>query len=162
MSGVALLGSGSATNKVRIFVSYDRAHDADLLDLLIEQASGAMSGFEISGRSVTQCATDLWDEGLRRKIQEADQVIVICGQHTDHANRVGTELRIAQEEERPYTLLWGRREPMCTKPTTARPADTMYSWTPEILQTQITSRRRLAESDQRVAESGHETAPSRG
>jgi hypothetical protein len=162
MPGSAFLSMGAGTERVRIFVSYDREHDADLLDQLDEQASRATSGFEISGRSATRCPTDHWDEALRCKIREADQVIVICGQHTDHSNRVGAELRIAQEEERPYTLLWGRREPMCTKPTTARPADTMYSWTPEILQTQISTRRRLAEPDPRVAEPGHATAPPRG
>jgi hypothetical protein len=51
---------------------------------------------------------------------------------------------MAQEEDRPYVLLWGRREPMCKKPTTARPADSMYSWTPEILRDQILMHRRLS------------------
>ena len=161
MPGSAFLSLGADTNRVRIFVSYDREHDADLLDRLDEQASGATSGFEISGRSATRCPTDHWDEALRCKIREADQVIVICGQHTDRSGRVGTELRITQEEERPYLLLWGRREPMCTKPTTARPADSMYSWTPEILQAQISNRRRLAEPDPRVAKAGHATIPLR-
>jgi hypothetical protein len=120
MPGSAFLSLGSGTKKVRIFVSYDREHDADLLDRLVGQASRATSGFESSGRSATRCATDNWDEALRGKIREADQVIVICGQHTDRSGRGGAELRITQGEERPYLLLWGRREPMCTKPTTAR------------------------------------------
>lgn len=33
---------------------------------------------------------------------------------------------------------------MCKKPSTAKPSDTMYSWTPEILQNQIFMHRRLA------------------
>ena len=78
------------------------------------------------------------------KIREADQVIVICGEHTELSGRVAAELRVAQEEDRPYVLLWGRREPMCKKPWTAKPSDTMYSWTPEILQNQIFMQRRLA------------------
>lgn len=140
----AFLGLGSSRTKVRIFVSYDSDHDEDLLDRLVEQASQATSGFEISGRSTTRCPTDHWDESLRRSIQEADQVVVICGEHTELSGRMGAELRIAQEEDRPYVLLWGRREPMCTKPATARPGDSMYSWTTEILLSQLLMHRRLS------------------
>ena len=129
--------SGVGSEQVRVFVSYDREHDGDLHDLLVEQASKSTSGFEISARSRARAPTDLGDEGLRREIREADEVIIICGEHTDRSERVGTELRIAREEERPYFLLWGRRELMCTKPTTARSADAMYSWTWEILQSQL-------------------------
>jgi len=154
MSEPAFLDLGSATSKVRIFVSYDLEHDEDLMELLARHASGASSGFEISGRSTARCPTDLWDERLRLVIREADQVIVICGERTDRSGRVGTELRIAQEEERPYLLLWGRREPMCTRPATAKPLDSMYSWTPEIVQHQILTLRRLAESKERGAEQG--------
>ena len=146
------LGIGSAAEKIRVFVSYDREHDGDLHDLLLDQASKATSGFEISARSKGRAPTDLEDEGLRREIREADEVIIICGEHTDCSMRVGAELRIAQEEKRPYFLLWGRRELMCTKPTTAKPADGMYSWTWEILQTQILTIRRAARSNERLAE----------
>jgi len=146
------LGIGSAAEKIRIFVSYDREHDGDLHDLLLDQASKATSGFEISARSRGRAPTDLEDEGLRREIREADEVIIICGEHTDCSMRVGAELRIAQEEKRPYFLLWGRRELMCTKPTTAKPADGMYSWTWDILQNQILTIRRAARSNERLAE----------
>ena len=134
------LGVGS--EQIRVFVSYDREHDGDLHDRLVEQASKSTKGFEISARSRARAPTDLLDEGLRRDIREADEVIIICGEHTDCSERVGTELRIAREEERPYFLLWGRRELMCTKPRTAKPADAMYSWTWEILQSQILTIRR--------------------
>lgn len=155
MYGSAESGLESGTNKVRIFASYDREHDEDLLDRLVEQASRATSAFEISGRSTTRGRRDYWDDRLRSSIQEVDQVIVICGEHTDASSRVGAELRIAQEEERPYVLLWGRRDPMCTKPATARPADSMYSWTPEILQSQILIHRRLS-----APSNGRDSAPA--
>jgi hypothetical protein len=144
MPGSAFLSLGSGTRRVRIFVSYDREHDADLLERLVEQASTSTSGFEISGQSASRCPTDHWDDALRCKIRDADQVIVICGELTDASGRVGAELRMAQEEDRPYVLLWGRREPMCKKPATARPSDSMYSWTAEILQNQILMHRRLS------------------
>jgi hypothetical protein len=135
------LGVGS--EQIRVFVSYDRDHDGDLHDRLVEETSKT-SGFEISARSGPRPPMDFWDEGLRREIREADEVIIICGEHTDRSERVGTELRIAREEERPYLLLWGRRELMCTKPKTAKPADAMYSWTWEILEDQLLTIRRGA------------------
>lgn len=144
MSGFAFLHLGSCASKVRIFVSYDREHDEDLLDRLVEQASKATSGFEISGQSTPRSPTDHWDTRLRHSIQEADQLIVICGEHTEISGRMGAELRIAQEEDRAYVLLWGRRETMCKRPATARPADSMYSWTAEILESQINFHRRLS------------------
>ena len=143
---------GVGSEQIRVFVSYDREHDGDLHDRLVEQASKSTTGFEISARSRARAPTDFWDEGLRREIREAEEVIIICGEHTDSSERVGTELRIAREEKRPYFLLWGRRELMCTKPTTAKPADGMYSWTREILQIQLLTLRRAAWSNECLAE----------
>lgn len=144
--------SSQAGKKKRVFLSYDIEHDGDLHDRLVEQASRASSGFEISARSAAQPPTNHWDEELRRMIREADEVIAICGEHTNDSSRMGTELLIAQEESRPYLLLWGRRETMCTKPSTAKPADTMFSWTWEILQSQMVILRRAAESSERAAQ----------
>ena len=143
--------AGVGSEQVRVFVSYDREHDGDLHDLLVEQASKSTSGFEISARSRARAPTDLWDEALRREIREADEVIIICGEYTDCSERVGTELRIAREEERPYFLLWGRRELMCTKPATAKPAEGMFSWTWEILHSQILTIHHAAQSNERWA-----------
>ncbi len=142
---------GVGSEPIRVFVSYDREHDVDLHDRLVEQASKSPTGFEISARSRARAPADFWDEGLRRDIREADEVIIICGEHTDRSERVGTELRIAREEERPYFLLWGRRELMCTRPKTAKPADAMYSWTWEILQNQILTIHRGAPSEESLA-----------
>ena len=129
---------------VRIFMSFDLDHDEDLHDLLLEQSLSRASGFEISARSEARTMTDLWEEKLRRRICEADEVIVICGEHTESSPRVSAELRIAQEEQKPYFLLWGRRESMCTKPVGAKRDEGMYSWTWEILQDQIVTTLRNA------------------
>ena len=130
---------------VRIFISFDLDHDGDLHDRLLEQSSRAASGFEISARSEARTMTDLWEEKLRRRICEADEVIVICGEHTAATMRVSAELRIAQEEQKPYFLLWARRESMCTKPLGAKRDEGMYSWTWEILQNQIVTTLRNAQ-----------------
>jgi hypothetical protein len=57
---------------------------------------------------------------------------------------VAAELRIAQEEGKPYLLLWGRRELMCTKPSGSKPSDAMYSWTRDILEGQMSATLRTA------------------
>jgi hypothetical protein len=123
--------------KINVFVSFDLDHDGDLCDLLLEQSGISIFGFEVSGRSKARSVDDLPGEGVRRQIREADEVIVICGEHTEDSMRVSAELRIAQEEQTPYFLLWGRRERMCTKPVSAKRIEGMYSWTSEILQSQI-------------------------
>ena len=110
--------------RIRIFVSFDRDHDGDLEDRLVEESQKAGSGFEISGHS-----DSAGDDRARRRIGEADEVIVICGEHTEQSIQVSAEIRAAQEQEKPYFLLWGRREFMCTKPLGARAGDHMYSWT---------------------------------
>ena len=128
---------GRSMPNVRIFMSFDLDNDQDLPDLLLEQSLRQCSGFEISARSEATTMTDGWDETVRRQISEADEVIVICGEHTASSVRVSAELRVAQEEQKPYFLLWGRREEMCTRPVGSKRDDTMYSWTWEILQDQI-------------------------
>jgi hypothetical protein len=133
--------------KVRIFTSFDLENDRDLHDRLVEQSSRLNAGFEISACSEPRTLADPWDESVRGRIRDADEVIVICGKHTEDSLRVGVELRIAQEEEKPYFLLWGRRESMCTRPSGAKPADAMYSWTWEILRSQIVATNRRVQSE---------------
>ncbi|HXK23259.1 MAG TPA: hypothetical protein VMS55_11350 [Myxococcota bacterium] len=148
MSSPELATIGS--DRIRVFVSYDRDTDADLFDLLAEKASKPSCRFEITARSSGRSAES--DGALRRAIREADQVIVICGEHAEDSLTMATELRVAQDEERPYVLLWGRRERMCTKPLTARSADAIYSWTWEILEQQLLIVLRAAWSHEQLAE----------
>ncbi len=42
---------------------------------------------------------------------------------------MANEVTIAQEEEKPYFLLKGRKDKTCTKPTTAKQTDKIYDWT---------------------------------
>jgi len=69
-------------SRINIFVSFDLDHDGDLCDLLFEQSGIQSLGFEVSGRSKAQSTDDLPGEAMRRRIREADEVIVICGEHT--------------------------------------------------------------------------------
>jgi hypothetical protein len=73
--------------------------------------------------------TGNWKEKVRTRIRSVDQVIVICGEYTDTASGVSVELTIAQEEKKPYFLLWGRSEKTCKKPKSAKDSDKIYKWT---------------------------------
>ncbi len=132
---------------IQVFVSFDIDRDGELCELLLAQSRTPNSGFGVSGRSERLSAADVWGEKARHQIRAADQVIVICGEHTEASPQVTTELRIAQEERTPYILLWGRREIMCTKPIGAKAADGMYSWTRQILQDQLAVALRNARAD---------------
>jgi hypothetical protein len=122
---------------VRIFMSFDLDHDRDLHDLLLAQ-SRSRGAFAIAERSEGGAITEYWVERVRGRIAASDEVVVICGEHTDQSARVSTELKIAQEEHKPYVLLWGRRDSMCKKPKSARNDDGMYSWAPGVLEHQLT------------------------
>lgn len=113
----------------KIFISFDYDNDFDLKTLLVGQAQNPDTPFEISDGSVKERLTGDWKEKVRIRIKRVDQVIVICGEHTDTATGVNAEVQITQEENRPYFLLYGRSGKTCKKPKNATPSDTMYKWT---------------------------------
>src|SRR5262245_27952779 len=77
--------------------------------------------------------TERWHQGVRRRIRAADHVIVICGENAATSNRMNAELRIAHEERKPYLLLWGRRERMCSMPIEVKRTGCMYHWSRDTL-----------------------------
>jgi hypothetical protein len=88
---------------------------------------------------------EAWSERVRGCIAESDEVVVICGEHTDDSLQVSAELAIAQQQKKPYVLLWGRRNSMCKKPHGARSDEGMYMWTPGSLEHQLAHGMRLRE-----------------
>ena len=115
--------------KMRTFISFDYDHDSDLKNLLVGQAENDDSPFSITDMSIKETITKKWKDNARRRIKGCDVVIVICGEHTNTASGVSTELEIAQEEEIPYFLLYGRTTKKCIKPKGAKSTDKIYRWT---------------------------------
>lgn len=115
--------------KTRILTSFDYDHDDDLRTLLVGQSKNPDSPFEMADWSVKEALSGDWKAKVRTRIRSVDQVIVICGTHTDTATGVNVEIKIAQEEAKPYFLLWGRANGTCKKPTAALTTDKMYKWT---------------------------------
>jgi len=113
----------------RAFISFDFDHDEDLRNLLAGQAKHPDSPFEIKDRSIKDPLTGDWKAKVRRRMDNVDVVIVICGEYTHTAPGVAVELTIARGAEKPYFLLWGRSDKNCIKPTTALQSDKVYKWT---------------------------------
>lgn len=119
--------------KKRVFISFDFDHDSDLKTMLVGQAKNTDTPFELADWSVKEPMTGDWKEKARTRIKSTDLMVVICGEHTDTATGVSAELSIAQEEKKPYFLLWGRADKACKKPKAAKDSDKIYKWTWEIL-----------------------------
>lgn len=113
----------------RAFISFDFDHDEDLRNLLAGQARHPDSPFEIKDRSLKEPLTGDWKDKVRRRMDNIDVVIVLCGQSTHNAAGVAAELSIAREKRKPYFLLKGRNDKQCTKPTSALATDKIYDWT---------------------------------
>jgi hypothetical protein len=83
----------------------------------------------IADFSIKEAIPKDWKAKARTRIKGVEVVIVICGQHTDTAVGVSAEVKIAQEENVDYFLLWGRSGKTCKKPKAAKSSDKIYKWT---------------------------------
>lgn len=115
--------------KKRTFISFDYDNDSDLKTLLVGQARNADSPFEITDMSIKAPIDINWKAKARTRIKGCDVVVIICGKNTNTASGVSAELKIAQEENVPYFLLYGRSNETCVKPVAAKVTDKMYKWT---------------------------------
>lgn len=127
----------------QIYVAFDVDHDQESCEE-IQASSGRQGVFEVCGRTKAGAMTDDWIARTRGAIEKSDQVVVICSEFTDGCAPVAVELEMAREQERPFILLWSRREIMCTKPQGALATDTMFSWTPDILHQQLLANQRAS------------------
>lgn len=115
--------------RTKVFVSFDFDNDQDLKTLFCGQADHDDTPFSISDISIKEEVENNWESIARQRIRRADQVVVICGEYTHTANGVAKEVRIAQEEGKPYFLIRGRPKVLCSAPKGVKQTDKMYSWT---------------------------------
>jgi hypothetical protein len=114
----------------RAFCAFDYDHDSALRVLLFGQSKHPDTNFEMHNWSVKEPFPErVWKQRVREKIAACDLMVVICGEHTDTATGVVVELRIAQEEQKPYFLLKGYADKLCTRPPSAKFTDKLYNWT---------------------------------
>jgi len=115
--------------KKRVFISFDVDHDEGTKIMLAGQAKLADSPFDFIDASIREPLTGDWKEKVRRRMDNIDVVIVLCGEYTHTANGVAAEVTIAQEKKTPYFLLAAYSDKTCTKPTSASVGDKLYRWT---------------------------------
>jgi hypothetical protein len=119
--------------KIKVFISFDFDNDSGLKAMLVGQSKLEDTPFEIIDYSVKQELSGDWKEKVRTRIKKAEQVIILCGEHTDTASGVNAEVKITQEEKKSYFLLAGYAEKTNKKPNAALSTDQMYKWTWENL-----------------------------
>ena len=110
-------------NEIRAFISFDPQHDRELFESIAAQSQSRNSGFTIVGKSSKSIAYHGNGEEALVKIRDADQVIVLCGEHSESCSSMTAEIQLARQEDTPYILLSGRRDVMCTKPTGVKSSD---------------------------------------
>src|SRR5947207_1669880 len=99
--------------KKRVFISFDYDHDEDIKMLLAGQAKNSDSPFDFKDSSVKEHLTGDWKEKVRRRMDNVDVVVVLCGESTHTARGVAEELKIAQEKKKEYFLLTGYSGKAC-------------------------------------------------
>lgn len=115
--------------KKRVFISFDIDHDEGTKTMLAGQADLPDSPFDFKDASVKNHLTGDWEEKVRRRMDNIDVVIILCGTSTHTASGVAAELIIAKEKGIPYILLSAYKDKNCTKPTSATTGDKLYDWT---------------------------------
>jgi Thoeris protein ThsB, TIR-like domain len=113
----------------RAFISFDVDNDEGTKVMLAGQAKFPDSPFDFKDNSVKYHLTGDWEEKVRRRLDNVDVVIVLCGTKTHTATGVAVELSMAKEKKKPYFLLAAYSDKTCTKPTSATTGDKVYKWT---------------------------------
>jgi hypothetical protein len=127
--------------KKRVFVSFDYDHDEGAKIMLAGQAKLPDSPFDFTDASLKEPLSGDWQEKVKRRMENIDVVIGLCGQHTQTASGTAAEIKIAQDKGVPYFLLAAYGDKTCTKPTSAKSLDTVYKWTWENLKKLIAGSR---------------------
>lgn len=116
-------------SKKRAFISFDYDNDEKVKIMLAGQAKLEDSPFDFKDASVKEHLTGDWKEKVRRRMDNVDVVIVLCGEKTHTATGVRHELEIVQEKKKEYFLLKAYSDKSCTKPSNALSTDKLYPWT---------------------------------
>lgn len=114
--------------KKRVFISFDVDNDLGTKRMLAGQADFPDSPFDFKDGSVKAHLDGDWKEKVRRRMDNIDVVIILCGTKTHTARGVAAELEMAKNKKIPYFLLAGYSDKSCTKPTSATSSDSVYEW----------------------------------
>lgn len=117
------------TTKKRVFISFDYDNDEGAKTMLAGQAKLPDSPFDFKDASIKEHLTGDWKDKVKRRMDNVDVVVVLCGEKTHTAAGVSAELDIAKEKNKDYFLLAAYSDKTCTKPKSALSTDKVYKWT---------------------------------
>lgn len=115
--------------KKRVFISFDYDNDEGAKIMLAGQAKLPDSPFDFQDASIKEHLTGDWKDKVKRRMDNIDVVVVLCGEKTHTAAGVSAELEIAKEKSKEYFLLAAYSDKSCTKPKSASSTDKVYKWT---------------------------------
>ena len=115
--------------KKRVFISFDVDHDEGVKNMLAGQAKHPDSPFDFTDASIKEPLTGDWKGKVRRRMDNIDVVIFLCGTLTNTASGVTAEYRIALDANKPYFCLKAYSDKYCMKPAGAFASDKVYDWT---------------------------------
>jgi len=113
----------------RVFISFDYDYDVGAKVMLAGQAKLPGSTFDFVDASVKEHLTGDWKEKVRRRMQNVDLVLVLCGTKTDKATGVAAEVEIAKECGKKLVYIGAYKEKTCVLPKGAGWFATIYPWT---------------------------------
>ena len=115
--------------KKRVFISFDYDYDSGAKHMLAGQAKLPDSPFDFTDASVKEHLTGDWKEKVRRRMQNIDLVLVLCGERTDRAVGVSAEIEIAKGCGKRIVYLGAYSDRKCVLPKVAGWFDTIHKWT---------------------------------
>lgn len=127
--------------KLRAFVSFDVDNDESVKHFLIGQSKLDDSPFDFKDNSVKEHLTGDWQEKVRKRMDNVDVVIVLCGASTNKASGVAAELRIAIEKKKPFFLLAAYPDKQCVAPVGTPTGVKIYKWTWDNLKALLAGKR---------------------
>jgi len=111
----------------KIFISFDFDKDRALKDLLIGQSKNPESPFEVFDHSLKEAAPEKdWEDRARRRINLADEMVVLVGSVTYRAPGVLKEVRIARELGKKIVQVIGHKDGAHRR---VPGAGVLYRWT---------------------------------
>ncbi len=115
-----------ASQKPRVFVSFDFDNDKTLKDFIVGQSKLSDSPFEISDWSMKEAAPQTnWVAEARARISRSDMVIVMVGTKTYKAPGVLKEVSMARILKKPIYQIIGYKNGNYTP---VPGAGRLYSW----------------------------------
>ena len=127
----------------RVFISFDFDNDARLKDALVGQARYIpihhfllLTGLSRKSRKSGNGKRRPRPESIAPKLSS-----LFAGPERTQQTAWHPNLAMAQELRKPYFLLKGHPDKQCTKPSTARQSDNIYTWSWDNLEKLIAGQR---------------------